>query len=232
MMIRRPDDVGNAGTDADQDAGRPPAEPTADPGDPGDRDGSTDHHGRVLIEPSWPSERAAPGELELVRRFCNSINRENGADHFADPRGVDRWLAAESRPPTNPSGSQLATLLAVREAFHDIVLANQDRAGASDGWAALASALTDTTFRLRADAAGIALSASSPSSTEALLGELALVVVRARDAGTLSRLIACASCEWMIYDGSKNRSARWCSAAVCGSRHNARAYRQRRRAQG
>lgn len=186
-----------------------------------------DDRGRVLIEPSWPSDRAAPGELELVRRFCNSINRESGADHFAEPRGFDRWLAAEGQKPTNPSLGQLATVLAARGALHDIV--TQGRADASEGWAALAVCLTNTTFRLRAEADSIALCASSPSPTEDFLGEIALILVRCREAGTLRRLIACASCEWMIYDASKNRSARWCSASVCGGRHNARNYRRRQR---
>ena len=37
--------------------------------------------------------------------------------------------------------------------------------------------------------------------------------------------------EWTIYDASKNQSGRWCSMTVCGTPHNARAYRQRHRAE-
>jgi hypothetical protein len=34
---------------------------------------------RFLPDPSWPTVRAAPGDLELACRFCNSLHRENGA---------------------------------------------------------------------------------------------------------------------------------------------------------
>jgi hypothetical protein len=42
-----------------------------------------DEFGRVLPDASWPPDRQAPGDIEFLRRFCNSINRENGAERFA-----------------------------------------------------------------------------------------------------------------------------------------------------
>jgi predicted RNA-binding Zn ribbon-like protein len=52
--------------------------------------------------------------------------------------------------------------------------------------------------------------------------------------GTWSRLKACLAdtCQWAFYDQSKNRSAHWCSMAVCGNRAKARAYRNRHAKRG
>jgi predicted RNA-binding Zn ribbon-like protein len=52
--------------------------------------------------------------------------------------------------------------------------------------------------------------------------------VDARYRGMWPRLKACAHCGWVVFDGSKNRSARWCSMSACGGRENARSYRRRR----
>jgi predicted RNA-binding Zn ribbon-like protein len=46
--------------------------------------------------------------------------------------------------------------------------------------------------------------------------------------GTWHRLKACRQCAWAYYDYSKNRSATWCSMAICGNRTKTRAYRRRR----
>ena len=47
--------------------------------------------------------------------------------------------------------------------------------------------------------------------------------------GTWPRLKACPGddCGWAFYDASRNRTGRWCSMAVCGSRAKARAYYRR-----
>ena len=57
------------------------------------------------------------------------------------------------------------------------------------------------------------------------------IVFRAMEDGTWARLKACRedTCQWAFYDRSKNRSATWCSMAVCGNRAKARTYRQRHR---
>jgi predicted RNA-binding Zn ribbon-like protein len=188
---------------------------------------SVDEQGRVLPDAGWPVERAAPGDLELVRRFCNSINRENGADRFARPDGFDRWLLSEGRPATQPNAIDLARVVAFREALHAITTANHQQRLPSDAWAALADVLADVSFSIRAGADGLELIAMSPSPTVAFLGDLALICRRAHDDGTLRRLKSCVHCEWTIYDASKNQSGRWCSMSVCGGRHNARTYRRR-----
>jgi predicted RNA-binding Zn ribbon-like protein len=188
-----------------------------------------DEQGRVLPHPWWPRERQAPGELELVRRFCNSTNRENGADRFASAEGFDEWLRTEGRSPIRPNAEQLAELRDFREVLHSITVANHDRAPALQAWASLAALLGETRFMLSVTGREPVLRPVATTPTRAFLGELALICLRANQDGTLRRLKSCTNCEWTIYDSSKNQSGRWCSMTACGGRYNARTYRQRKR---
>ena len=189
-----------------------------------------DAQGRILPNASWPPDRAAPGDdLELVRRFCNSFVRENGADRFATAGGFDRWLRSEGRTATKPSAADLARIVAFREALHRITVANSQHESTVGTWAALADLIADVTFTVRARRDRLDLVATSRSATAAFLGELALICRHAQNDGTLRRLKSCVNCEWTIYDASKNQSGRWCSMDACGGRHNARTYRQRQR---
>jgi len=55
-----------------------------------------------------------------------------------------------------------------------------------------------------------------------------LLAVRAAQArGSWTRLKLCAGCGSAFVDGSRNRSAVWCSMATCGNRAKVRAYRAR-----
>ncbi len=56
-------------------------------------------------------------------------------------------------------------------------------------------------------------------------------VYRAQGSGEWARLKACANpdCQWIYYDGSRNRSGRWCSMNECGEVMKSRAPRQRTR---
>jgi predicted RNA-binding Zn ribbon-like protein len=165
-----------------------------------------------------------------VRRFCNTINRENGADRFTTADGFDQWLRGEGRRPTRPNRRDLARIVAFREAIHAITRANQEQRVPHAALGDLADMVTDVSYRIRATPASLHLVPDAPTATAALLGELALICKRADDDGTLRRLKSCAHCQWTIYDASKNQSGRWCSMSICGTRHNARAYRKRHRA--
>jgi predicted RNA-binding Zn ribbon-like protein len=189
-----------------------------------------DPKGQRLPQASWPPERTAPGDLELLRRFCNTINRENGADRFTTADGFDHWLRGEGRRPTRPNRRDFARIVAFCEALHAITCANQEQRVSHAALADLADRVIDVTYRIRATPDGLHLVPDAPTRTAAFLGELALICKRADDDGTLRRLKSCAHCQWTIYDASKNQSGRWCSMSICGTRHNARAYRNRRRA--
>ena len=187
-----------------------------------------DDLGRVLPHAWWPDDRQAPGELELVRRFCNSINRENGAERFATSVALDRWLKSEGAAPLHASRAGLARVIAVREALHDLVVANATGGRDVAAWEALADAAGEMSFRVVVEHDQPVLRPGGPA-VDVFIGRVVAVVLGARTDGSWERLKACRNCHWVVFDPSKNRSSRWCSMTACGGRHNAREYRRRQR---
>jgi predicted RNA-binding Zn ribbon-like protein len=62
------------------------------------------------------------------------------------------------------------------------------------------------------------------------LGVLLAIAATTMHDGSWSRLKICPGedCGWAFYDGSRNRSGRWCSMSVCGGRAKARSHYHRR----
>ena len=185
-----------------------------------------DANGRVLPHAWWPSDRQAPGELEFVRRFCNSINRENGAERFDSPASLDQWLISEAAAPVGATRAELARLIDLRESMQALIVANSTGVENPSAWADLGDVVGAVHFGLDTDRDSIAI-APRGRPFEALVGRLALAIVDAQRDGRWLRLKACQHCRWVVFDPSKNRSARWCSMSACGGRHNARQYRLR-----
>ena len=187
-----------------------------------------DELGRVLPHAWWPDDRQAPGELELVRRFCNSINRENGAERFATSVALDRWLVSEGAAPLRASRAGLVRVIALREALHDLVVANATGAGDVAAWEALADAAGEMSFRVVVEHDQPVLRPGG-QAVDVFIARVVAAVLAARKDGSWARLKACRNCHWVVFDPSKNRSSRWCSMTACGGRHNAREYRRRQR---
>jgi predicted RNA-binding Zn ribbon-like protein len=190
-----------------------------------------DELGRVLPHAWWPVDRQAPGELELVRRFCNSINRENGAERFRTATALDRWLVSEGQPPVHASRAGLLRVIALRESLHRLAVGNASGVDDPGAWDSLADVAGDVSFRVVRDRDGIELQPTG-STVDALIGRLVAIVLASRSDGSWARLKACRNCHWIVFDPSKNRSSRWCSMTACGGRHNAREYRRRRASAG
>ena len=175
----------------------------------------------------------APGRLELVRAFVNTLDIEGGADEFSTPGGLREWLASWGllgrEEAVGADGH--ARAIAVREALRSLLLANN---GAEPNPAAAAT-LDETARRarlaLRFVPRGSARHEPKAAGVDGALGLLLVIVAGAQADGTWPRLKACRSdtCRWAFYDHARNRSRTWCSMAVCGNRAKARAYRSRRR---
>ena len=145
------------------------------------------------------STQAAPGELERVRDFVNTLDVETGDDALSSPDALGAWL--ESRG------------LSVRkEAAHTL---NRTAARAHVG--------------LRFDSGGEVRLEPAARGVDAALGRLLAIAASAMADGTWTRLKACLAddCHWAFYDHARNHSRHWCSMAVCGNRTKARTYRQR-----
>lgn len=179
------------------------------------------------------SARGAPGELELVREFLNSVDLEAGRDELADAAALRAWLFDHGLLAAGGEVTEAdrVRMVELREAIRALAAANTT--GRLDPGAAAVLERYGQAARLALEMApgGLRLRPADDGVEGACARLLAIVFTASAD-GTFARLKACErhSCRWVFYDHSKNRSGRWCSMAVCGNRTKAARYRERRRA--
>ena len=178
-----------------------------------------DSTGLVLPDGSWPDELGGAGPLEGVRRFCNTINRENGADAWRSTAELDEWLAREGYRVRPTSTADLHRVNVVRNAIWESI-----RAGTREP---IAAAVPQVLLRCEVKDAKVRL-VSSGDTVDAVVADLVLRICDADRSGTFGRLKSCDHCSWVFYDVSKNRTGRWCSMQACGGREKAKAYRRRK----
>jgi predicted RNA-binding Zn ribbon-like protein len=178
-------------------------------------------------------QQEAPGDLERVREFVNTIDLEDGTEQLETPDALARWLQARglAEAGTRATAGDLTRVREVREALRALLLANTVGSPApEDAAQILERAARRARVRLRFG--GRAGSWLEPEATgvDGALGRLLSTVHAAKAEGTWERLKACRehTCEWAFFDHTKNRSGTWCNMAVCGSRAKARSYRERR----
>jgi predicted RNA-binding Zn ribbon-like protein len=174
----------------------------------------------------------APGQLELVREFVNTLDLETGADELARPEALRSWLAERDLLPHEAKVGRAALRRAIelREALRGLLLANNGAPQERGAIEALNQAIADATLSVRFDLQGRAGLAVRGSGPGAVVAPIAAIVYEAMVNGTWARLKACPAdeCHWAFYDHSKNRSGTWCDMAVCGNRAKVRTYRERR----
>ena len=169
--------------------------------------------------PLYDLPKAAPAPLRLLQLFVNTADRENGREWLSDQAALDAWIAEHGLA----GPARLAEALALREALHDLLRANNGSPRSPVAVATVNAAAAALTVGLDTDGS-VRISAEDP------LGSILGVAIAAMLDGTWPRLKACRNCEWSFYDYSKNRSASWCSMQICGNRLKTRAYRRRRAA--
>jgi predicted RNA-binding Zn ribbon-like protein len=181
--------------------------------------------------------KEAPGELEQVRAFVNTVDLEAGTDGLRTARELVAWLHAAGLAEDGLAATRadLARAIELREALRAILLAHNDRtdppAAAS---ARLDQAASRARLRLRFGEHGATTLEPQSAGVNGALGRLLAIVHDSIARDTWERLKACRehSCEWAFYDHTKNRSGAWCTMEVCGNRAKARAYRERRATAG
>lgn len=149
---------------------------------------------------------------------------QTGAEPGVAPEGVEqlrallntdnRFAGVDTLAPTAPGG-----LRTLRDALRAFVVEHDP--GPLDALAA------GHRLSVRFGTSGPVLRADDET------GALLAAVLDEHGAGRLQRLKACANpdCQWIYYDGSRNRSGRWCSMNECGDVMKARSYRRRIRGQ-
>jgi predicted RNA-binding Zn ribbon-like protein len=177
---------------------------------------------------------SAPGALDLVRRFVNTVDFDDGQDDLGDPERLGGWLAANglADPGERFEQADVDRARDVREALRALLLANAGHGLRRGAVETLNRAGADARLVVRFGPNGRADLEAQAAGVERPLGCLLAAAHTAMVDGTWPRLKACANdtCQWAFYDRSKNRSGRWCTMESCGNVMKARAYRQRRAA--
>jgi predicted RNA-binding Zn ribbon-like protein len=172
----------------------------------------------------------APGELELVRLFVNTLELPGGDDELSTPAALQAWLEANALARgVAATSADLHSARRLREAIRALLLENNGMSTRKEAAVTLSRAAQRARIAVRFDPAGRARLEPAAAGVAGALGRLVAIVAASMADGTWSRLKACRAddCCWAFYDSARNRSRQWCSMAVCGNRTKARAYRRR-----
>jgi predicted RNA-binding Zn ribbon-like protein len=174
----------------------------------------------------------APGELEQVRAFVNTLDVLPGSEELTDSGALARWLSDHGlgSGQMRVTDADLRRAIALREALRAVLLSHTEGTPAPrDASRALDAAAKRARLSLRFDEHGGAAVEPAAGGVDAALGALLTIVHGAIAQGTWPRLKACRdhSCAWAFYDHTKNHSGAWCTMQSCGNRSKARAYRER-----
>lgn len=176
---------------------------------------------------SEPDE--APGRLDLLRRFVNTLELPDGPDALATPEEASAWCRAAGLPSV-ANQEDCDRLRAFREALRDALFANNGEFDPAQAWKELEQFARGTSVAIEIEGGAPVLRPLGSGST-ATIGALLAIVYDAISEGTWSRLRACrkTTCRFAYYDHSKNASRAWCSMTTCGNREKAQRRRQRER---
>jgi predicted RNA-binding Zn ribbon-like protein len=173
---------------------------------------------------------AAPGDLELVRDFVNTLDVLPGTDEIDEPASLASWLVEHRLVATLPTltDEDLARARSLREALRALLLANAGFPLSADAAEAFDNAVGSVRLRtLSREAGKVELRPAEAEGLEHAIGRLVATVFVAQQDGTWPRLKACAECHWALYDHTRNHSAAWCGSQ-CGARVRVRRHRKRR----
>ena len=176
----------------------------------------------------------APGALEAVRAFVNSVDLEDEEDQRADPRALTAWLrehALLDRVGRTPTAADLRRAIELREALRAQLRAHHGEPEDPDSASVLDATAVRARLTLRFTAPEQTALEPQAGGVDGALGRLLAIVKAAIDDGTWVRLKVCVAdtCQWAFFDESRNRSGVWCDMRVCGNRAKVREFRQRTR---
>jgi predicted RNA-binding Zn ribbon-like protein len=164
----------------------------------------------------------APGRLELVRSFANTVDPEHGREAMHSPAQLRDLLVELGllAPGARVTSADLAAAHDLRDRIRALALANNG---------VPTDVSLDAELVVHVDDGGGALQ-SPAHDVDGALAELVGIVYTSTVDGSWTRLKACRRdvCRWLFYDRSRNRSGVWCSMAVCGNRTKTASYRARR----
>jgi predicted RNA-binding Zn ribbon-like protein len=178
----------------------------------------------------------APGTLETVRAFVNTLDIDDAVERLATPADLAVWLAEHDllggADGVSATATDLRRAIALREALRAHLLSHHGEPLADGAAATLDAAARRARLGIRFTGPDETALRPEAAGVDGALGRLLAIVAGAIDDGTWQRLKACPAdtCQWAFYDASRNRSAVWCDMRVCGNRAKVRGFRERTRA--
>ena len=163
--------------------------------------------------------------------LLNSDNRFFGYDHFDQPDSLHPYLLVNG---ILEPGEELSAAGERRlRSFRDSVRGFLERPG-PDAIAALNAVAAEhpLVMRLVPEGDDSWLVAHHPHDlADQVIACKLKTLHHAVDDGRWTRMHVCQrqECQWVFFDSSRNRSARWCSADPCGDVMKARAWRERQK---
>jgi predicted RNA-binding Zn ribbon-like protein len=144
--------------------------------------------------------------------FANTVVWRNAAarrlDRLATEADLSVWAAAAG---LSPPCLRLAGAVAMRETIDRYFRRGRERQDWADLVALYARALADADARFACTILHSALALAFSPAAEAVK--------------------VCGNCGWLFIDRTRNRSKRWCTTAMCGSRTRSRRYYRRKTGQ-
>jgi predicted RNA-binding Zn ribbon-like protein len=181
------------------------------------------------LPPRYDVPKAAPPPLRVVQELVNSVDLEHDVEWLGTPSELQAWLRERDLDGARaPSRDDVKRVLAFRETLRELLIANNEHRTAPEAASQLEQAARRARLTLELDRHGHLVLTPQAKGVDGALGRILRVVYESMADGTWHRLKACRQCAWAYYDYSKNRSATWCSMAICGNRTKTRAYRRRR----
>jgi predicted RNA-binding Zn ribbon-like protein len=186
--------------------------------------------------PQPGGRRPAPGRLAIVQAFVNThfdLVGEHGAEVLHSPAALSEWLTGAGllAAASTVESSELVRALIVRESLRALAAAGSGHRGARRAaLARLDAAASGTRVEVRFDGPGPRFAAAAEAGVDGAIGSLLAITAMAMADGSWARLKVCSGehCGWAFYDHSRNRTGRWCSMSVCGSRAKAKRHYRRR----
>jgi predicted RNA-binding Zn ribbon-like protein len=191
---------------------------------------STPFAGATKVVTAAPAPDRAPGTLDLIRVFENTVELPDGPDELEGLEPARKWCRRHHLAPV-AGAQELQRLRDFREALRELLFLNNEGGDAQTAWDGLTPFLQTARLGMRVDSSrGLELQPAEAES-EGAIASLLAIVYEALHNGTWSRLRACrkAACRFAYYDQTKNGSRAWCSMATCGNQAKAQRRRERER---
>jgi predicted RNA-binding Zn ribbon-like protein len=180
-----------------------------------------------------PPGSDAPGALETLRGFVNTLDLETGVDAIDTPAALGEWLTGNGllKAGDTPAACERDEAVAVREALRALLIANNGGQADAGSFLILNAAAERAQLEARFGPSGADPLAACADGVAGAVGRILAIAHAAMADGTWVRLKACPDqgCQWAFYDHSRNGSGKWCSMAVCGNRNKGQTFRSRRR---